>query len=83
MCDRTQSSSKKELRVGSASSEEESDPSPDPSPDVDGVADEVDRGEDVDGVAEEVERGLDVDGDEVDGADRSALLGVSESSDDP
>jgi hypothetical protein len=83
VCDRTQSSSKKELRVGSASSEEEPDPSSDPSPDVDGVADEVDRGEDVDGVAEEVERGLDVDGDEVDGADRSALLGVSESSDDP
>ncbi|GAA1834865.1 hypothetical protein GCM10009772_10530 [Pseudonocardia alni subsp. carboxydivorans] len=83
MCDRTQSSSKKELRVGSASSEEESDPSPDPSPDVDGVADEVDRGEDVDGVAEEVDRGLAVDGDEVDGADRSVLLGVSESSEDP
>lgn len=77
-----QSSSKNELRVGVASPEEESDPSPDPSSD-DGVADEVDRGVEVDGVAEEVDRGLVVDGDEVDGVDRSLLLGVSESSEDP
>ncbi|GAA4978684.1 hypothetical protein GCM10025792_24670 [Pseudonocardia tropica] len=85
MCGRAQSSSKKELRVGAASSEEESDPSPDPSSDVDGVADEVDRGEDVDGVSEEAERGLAVDGVDEDGdeVDRSVLLGVSESSDDP
>ncbi|OLM14739.1 hypothetical protein Ae505Ps2_4870c [Pseudonocardia sp. Ae505_Ps2] len=77
-----QSSSKNELRVGVASPEDESDPSPDPSSD-DGVADEVDRGVEVDGVAEEVDRGLVVDGDEVDGVDRSLLLGVSESSEDP